>query len=252
NHHAARGGKLSHYQKALKRAWTCLRKVPIRGSYVTDVKTWTCDCGAQKYHAYLLCKHLVKAAGLILSAWWQKATRYHIPPFYTIPIKGVMAAPPETMRNHSWKTRRDKRSAIIPRAQVVERPMSCPEDSDSSVNIPEADGFRASLPISSSPDKAPPTGRDGLLRTRAGGGTGFELDDEEELEIEDLERCLRDAIKIIQQQAENPEERFMHTAVKQFRGTIAWVCGLDSREMPSDLERLSATEATVFLTRALT
>ena len=102
--------KLSHMQEAFKRSWKALRNVPIKGAYKTDVTAWTCDCGAQKYHAYLLCKHLVHAAGSIPVTWWVNASRYHIPPFYTVPIDGTVRPPPESKRNHAWLSRMDSRA----------------------------------------------------------------------------------------------------------------------------------------------
>lgn len=68
-----RGGgrppSLTHMQEAFKRSWERLLTVHIKGSYNTDVAKWTCDCGSQKYHAHLLCKHLVQAVGPVPSTW---------------------------------------------------------------------------------------------------------------------------------------------------------------------------------------
>lgn len=44
----------------IMRAWLALLKRPIIGSYKTDTGLWLCDCGTQKYHSYLLCKHIVQ------------------------------------------------------------------------------------------------------------------------------------------------------------------------------------------------
>lgn len=99
---AGRSQSLTHMQTALKKSWKRLMKVPIKRSYATDILTWTCDCSTQKYHSYLLCKHLVQAAGNIPPSWWPKAIRYHIPPFYTMPINGTVAEPPEDKHNHWW------------------------------------------------------------------------------------------------------------------------------------------------------
>ncbi|KAI0084744.1 hypothetical protein BDY19DRAFT_1025393, partial [Irpex rosettiformis] len=77
----ARGGGrpqgLSNMQEAFKKAWQCLRTVPIKGQYVTDIEQWKCDCGAQKYHAYLLCKHLVQTVGDIPVSWWTRVHRFY-------------------------------------------------------------------------------------------------------------------------------------------------------------------------------
>ena len=94
-----------HMQTALKRSWTRLARSPIKGTYSTDVARWTCNCGAQKYHAYLLCKHLVQAAGPIPDVWWREATRYHIPPFFTVPVDGIIADAPESVWDYGWLER---------------------------------------------------------------------------------------------------------------------------------------------------
>ena len=71
-------------QIPIKRAWLDLRKRPIKGIYDTNVKLWTCSCGAQKYHSYLLCKHLVQALPLPSVDWWATVVRRHVLPFYDI------------------------------------------------------------------------------------------------------------------------------------------------------------------------
>ena len=85
---SVRGGgrpeALTHMQTAFKRAWEALSKAKIKGTYVTDTSRWTCDCGAQKYHSYLLCKHLVQAAGARTTAWWVGVKRRRTLPFYHI------------------------------------------------------------------------------------------------------------------------------------------------------------------------
>lgn len=149
NSRSGRAAACSNAQRALKRAWERLRKVPVHGNYTTNVARWTCDCGSQKYHANLLCKHLVHKAGALPAEWWPNAVRYHIQPFYTVPINGKIAPAPETMRNHSWTQRmRSKPSAII------RRPLRycTPEDNtgDSDVDIPTSEG-RASSPVCPDP-----------------------------------------------------------------------------------------------------
>ena len=71
-------------QVLIKHAWLALRKCPIKGSYETDVKRWLCSCGAQKYHSYLLCKHLVQALPLPGPDWWANVIRWHTAPFYDV------------------------------------------------------------------------------------------------------------------------------------------------------------------------
>ncbi|KAH9888107.1 hypothetical protein C8Q73DRAFT_767746 [Cubamyces lactineus] len=212
-----RAKSLSHTQTALKRAWKRLLKSPINGEYSTDATRWTCDCGAQKYHAHLLCKHLVQAVGKLPELWWPTAVRYHIPPFYTVPIGGKMARAPENLRDHAWLPR----LARQPQAFQVRYPGPCEDGSD--IEIPPLDGHRPSSPISSSPDKAPPTGSDGLMRTRAGGGGGFDLDDEEEVTVEEVICLLEYAKKTLNEQRDNPEVCFLENAKQRMRTTVRWV-----------------------------
>src|SRR5882757_4244119 len=51
-------------QILIKCTWLALCKCPINGSYDMNIKLWLCSCRAQKYHSYLLCKHLVQALPL--------------------------------------------------------------------------------------------------------------------------------------------------------------------------------------------
>lgn len=71
-------------QLPIMRAWLALLKRPINGSYKTDTGLWLCDCGTQKYHSYLLCKHLVQDLPLPSPDWWASVVRRHTPPFYDI------------------------------------------------------------------------------------------------------------------------------------------------------------------------
>lgn len=89
--HVRSGGRpqgLSNMQEAFKKAWRRLQIVPIKGEYITDTSKWTCDCGTQKYHAYLLCKHLVQAVGDIPQWWWTRVQRFYTLPFYSVPENG--------------------------------------------------------------------------------------------------------------------------------------------------------------------
>ena len=61
---------LTGEQVPIKKAWLILRKREIKGQYDTDVLYWTCSCSAQKYHPYLLCKHLVQAIPCPDPNWW--------------------------------------------------------------------------------------------------------------------------------------------------------------------------------------
>jgi len=71
-------------QIPIKQAWLDLCKRLIKGVYDTNVKLWTCSCGAQKYHSYLLCKHLVQALPLPSADWWATVVWQHVLPFYDI------------------------------------------------------------------------------------------------------------------------------------------------------------------------
>ena len=106
--------KLLHGEQVpIKRAWLALRLRPIKGVYDTDVKRWLCSCGAQKYHSYLLCKHLVQALPLPSADWWATVVRRHRPPFYDIrdllpEDERVTAPPPDPLGPQHW-LRRDRR-----------------------------------------------------------------------------------------------------------------------------------------------
>ncbi len=71
-------------QVPIKHAWLALHKCPTNGSYKPDVQKWLCPCGAQKYHSYLLCKHLVKEVNLPSADWWAKVVWQHTTLFYNI------------------------------------------------------------------------------------------------------------------------------------------------------------------------
>ena len=97
-------------QVPIKRAWLALRKRPVNGTYDTDVKHWLCSCGAQKYHSYLLCKHLVKNLPLPSADWWATVVRRHKPPFYDIrellpEDERETAPPPDALGPRHWLRR---------------------------------------------------------------------------------------------------------------------------------------------------
>ncbi|KAH9848384.1 hypothetical protein C2E23DRAFT_889222 [Lenzites betulinus] len=230
NPRLGRAAKLTHLQKDLKRSWERLEKVPIKGVYETDIKTWTCDCGSQKYHAHLLCKHLVQAVGHPPANWWTSILRYHIPPFYTVPIEGVVAPPPEHVDNYGWAERLHSAPSaiIVPQHQRIQASPSNHSGSESPVHIPEhEDGFQSSSSICSSPAKPPPTGPDGLYRVNAGGGAGFALEDDESVSMDEIERCLTSATNILRSQDNNPDLRFIQNATKSMYSMIKWACKLD-------------------------
>lgn len=96
---------------------------------------------------------LVQAVGSVDSRWWTTVIRYNRLPFYTVPIAGAIADPPENNADRPWL-----------------------EDSDAEVDgILDRTPTSSPGPIHPSPNKAAPTGHDGLMRTRAGGGAGFDV-----------------------------------------------------------------------------
>ena len=107
NPHEGQPSSLHGKQILIKKAWDLLYNREIRGNYDTDVGKWTCSCGIQKYHSYLLCKHLVKAVKYPELDWWVTIVQHHIPPFYNIykllsDADRLNAPEPEELGNHSW------------------------------------------------------------------------------------------------------------------------------------------------------
>lgn len=82
---SSRGHEATNFQARFKADWKRLRKLPVHRQYRTDVARWICDCGAQKYSAYLLCKHLVKAVPLPSERTWIFLSRRRTIPFYQHP-----------------------------------------------------------------------------------------------------------------------------------------------------------------------
>jgi hypothetical protein len=92
-------------QKSFKAAWEKLREAKIKGTYATDPTSWTCNCGAQKYHSHLLCKHLVQSVPQPSEDWWPQVIRYSTHPFYAVP--GVThPMEPEKITEYAWRSRR--------------------------------------------------------------------------------------------------------------------------------------------------
>ena len=110
NPRKGRAATLNGEQIPIKKAWLLLRNKDIKGQYDTNVLCWTCSCGAQKYHSYLLCKHLVKALPFPDPNWWATIVRRHIPPFYDIRAllsseDRARAPAPEELGDRSWLAR---------------------------------------------------------------------------------------------------------------------------------------------------
>ena len=105
-----RAASLNGEQIPIKKAWLALHARKIGGEYDTDILRWTCSCGTQKYHSYLLCKHLVKKVRIPDPDWWATIVRRHVPPFYDIrdllsSEDRAKAPEPEKLGDHSWLAR---------------------------------------------------------------------------------------------------------------------------------------------------
>ena len=138
----------SHFQQAYKKSWTRLQHVQIHGSYKTNTTSFTCDCGAQKYHSYLLCKHLVQAAGPIPSSWWTTVRRAHALPFYMLPN----ISPPDTPDARASRPARPVTPTTQPdrHGSTLESAIVIGSDSDSDVPIPSpSPKMRSSSPVCS-------------------------------------------------------------------------------------------------------
>ena len=85
-HRLGRSKPLSSYQKYFKSAWKKLAEVEVsENKYVTDVTTWTCNCGQQKFHSQHLCKHLVQAVPPPPMHFWRQVVRRRTLPLYHHP-----------------------------------------------------------------------------------------------------------------------------------------------------------------------
>ena len=73
------------------------------------MKYWLCSCRRQKYHSYLLCKHLVQGVYHPSANWWADIIWWHTTPFY------------DTWCRISWRcaTAVGSKSGIIPRVPGV-------------------------------------------------------------------------------------------------------------------------------------
>src|SRR5258706_3586166 len=105
-----RAAALHGEQKPIKKAWLLLRNKDTRGEYDTKEFDWTCSCGAQTYHPYLLCKHLVQKVPCPEAKWWATLVQFHTLPFYDIcelltPECQAIAPEPEVLGDHSWLAR---------------------------------------------------------------------------------------------------------------------------------------------------
>ncbi|KAJ3751280.1 hypothetical protein DFH05DRAFT_1385646 [Lentinula detonsa] len=82
------GRRLSTYQKAFKTSFRRLshRSLGTKHKYITNVQTWTCNCGQQKYSAFCLCKHLVQAVKEPDPRFFTEISRRRTIPIYWHPL----------------------------------------------------------------------------------------------------------------------------------------------------------------------
>jgi hypothetical protein len=85
-HRLGHSKPLTTYQKYFKKSWNALEAAPISGKiYITNVATWTCTCGQQKYQRHHLCKHLVRAVPHPPVSFWRKVVCRRVTPLYHHP-----------------------------------------------------------------------------------------------------------------------------------------------------------------------
>ena len=122
-----RAPSLNGEQDSIKSEWLRLLDKKCKGNYDTDHVEWTCSCGAQKFHPYLLCKHLVQKLPRPGPDWWASLVRYPVQPFYDVrallsPQDRARAREPVALGNRSW----------VPRVQGQQRDSNTP-----SVSLPQ-------------------------------------------------------------------------------------------------------------------
>ena len=105
-----RAPSLNGEQDSIKREWLILLDKKCKGIYDMNVVDWTCSCGVQKFHPYLLCKHLVQELPRPGPDWWASLVRYPVQPFYDVrallsPQDRARAREPVALGNHSWVPR---------------------------------------------------------------------------------------------------------------------------------------------------
>lgn len=92
----SRARPLSTRQKYFKSSWTHLMGIQSSTrTYSTDVGSWTCNCGSQKFNAHLLCKHLVQAVGIPPPHFWTQVRRRRVTPIYR---HAALRRPTDTMQ----------------------------------------------------------------------------------------------------------------------------------------------------------
>ena len=110
NPREGRAPALHGKQAPIHNAWLTLYDTKISGTYDTNVEKWTCSCGTQKYHSYMLCKHLVQLLPRPGPDWWATVIRRPTIPFYDIrgllsPEARARVPEPDELGNYSWLMR---------------------------------------------------------------------------------------------------------------------------------------------------
>ena len=105
-----RAPTLTGEQAPIKKAWLMLYDKKIKGQYDIDLTRWVCSCGTQKFHSYMLCKHLVQAVPCPSPDWWATVIRHPTWPFYNIrnllSLEEQARIPePEPLGNYVWLKR---------------------------------------------------------------------------------------------------------------------------------------------------
>ncbi|CAK5266892.1 unnamed protein product [Mycena citricolor] len=93
-----RSKELTPWQSAFKADWKKLSTRSLGNNaaqtHVTDLSSWTCSCGQQKYNAFLLCKHLVQAVQPPDGKFFREVYRRRVIPFYWHPSLRAMDGSP--------------------------------------------------------------------------------------------------------------------------------------------------------------
>ncbi|KAI0710462.1 hypothetical protein C8T65DRAFT_648447 [Cerioporus squamosus] len=119
-------------------------------------------------------------------------------------------------------------SAVCPRRYVSSKDYAVSPAADNAVQI------------QSSPEKAPATGRDGLMRLGAGAGGGFDLDDEDDITLDEVIRLLRRAAEILEEQQEEADPRFINNAKRRMRGVLTWARNIEQHIARRTLPKTNA------------
>lgn len=92
---AARKTARSRRERAQELEWIREDETRAAGSYTTSLTNWTCSCLSYLLSRFLICKHLIRAANVVLGinyetgkrlpmTFFYKLRRNHFPPFYFI------------------------------------------------------------------------------------------------------------------------------------------------------------------------